>query len=178
MELNLFKMACAYLSLGSNKGDRLDLLRRAVAMIQSKIGSNLNCSGIFQSEPWGFSADMPFLNIAVGVETNFTPKELLACCASIEKELGRVRSPLGIYISRTIDVDILYYDDLVMNSTELTIPHKLMHERNFVLFPLAQIAPHKIHPLLGEDTLELLDKCPDKLKAVLIDQELFRKENV
>lgn len=171
-------MACAYLSLGSNIGDREYFLRSAVDLIKKEIGSSVKCSGVYQSAPWGFEAETPFLNMAAVVETILSPEDLLDHCASIEKRLNRVRSSSGNYISRTIDVDIIYYDDRVLNLPNLIIPHKFMHERNFVLVPLEEIAPDKMHPVFNKSTVELLTACPDKLPVSLINQELFPRVGV
>ncbi len=135
-------MATLYLSLGTNLGDRQKNLSLALELIGREVGTVLSASDIIETEPWGFDSSNRFLNMAVKVETHLQPLEVLHTTQEIERKLGRTRkTAAGEYQDRPIDIDILLYDDLVMNTTELTIPHPLMHERQFVMKPLLQIAP-------------------------------------
>ncbi len=135
-------MATLYLSLGTNLGDRQKNLSLALELIGSEVGTVLSASDIIETEPWGFDSSNRFLNMAVKVETHLQPLEVLHTTQEIERKLGRThKTAAGEYHDRPIDIDILLYDDLVMNTPELTIPHPLMYERQFVMKPLLQIAP-------------------------------------
>lgn len=135
-------MSTLYLSLGTNLGDRRQNLKSALELIGSKVGTVVSASDIIETDPWGFESPNPFLNMVVKVETDLKPLEVLDVTQEIERQLGRAtKSVNGEYHDRLIDIDILLYDDLVMDTPELTIPHPLMYERKFVMEPLAQIAP-------------------------------------
>ncbi|OGX37360.1 MAG: 2-amino-4-hydroxy-6-hydroxymethyldihydropteridine diphosphokinase [Omnitrophica WOR_2 bacterium RIFCSPLOWO2_12_FULL_50_9] len=132
-------MAIAYIALGSNLGDRVSYIMSAVASLQEKGASVLKQSTIIETDPVGGPPQPKFLNAVVKIETRLSPVELLNQCQGIEKELGRVRDvPSG---SRTIDLDILLYDRLVLDTPRLTIPHPRMFERAFVLEPLKEMEP-------------------------------------
>lgn len=133
----------AYLGIGTNLADRAANLRRAVDMINEQAGRVLACSSFIETEPWGFSSDNAFLNAVVAVDTPHAPHELLRLTQAIERTMGRThKSVNGVYADRVIDIDILLYDDLVLDDAELTIPHPLMWQRRFVYEPLLEIAPH------------------------------------
>jgi len=135
-------MATLYLSLGTNLGDRQKNLSLALELIGSEVGTVLSASDIIETEPWGFDSANRFLNMAVKVETHLQPLEVLHTTQEIERKLGRThKTAAAEYHDRPIDIDILLYDDLVMDTPELTIPHPLMYERQFVMKPLLQIAP-------------------------------------
>ena len=150
-----------YFSLGTNLGDRAANLDRAIAAMQEKIGALMKCSSYIHTEPWGFSSDNGFLNAAAVFETSLAPLPLLHCTQEIECQLGRnAKSHGGLYSDRVIDIDILFYDNLVLTTPELTIPHPLIAQRDFVLRPLAEIAPRKKHPLLGKTISRMLRELP------------------
>lgn len=150
-----------YFSLGTNLGDRAANLDRAIAAMKDKIGALVRCSSYIDTEPWGFSSDNGFLNAAAVFETNLAPLPLLRCTQHIERQLGRsAKSHGGLYSDRVIDIDILFYDNLVLTTPELTIPHPLIAQRDFVLRPLAEIAPRKKHPLLGKTISRMLKELP------------------
>lgn len=138
-----------YLSLGTNIGNKEENLNVAIKEINRRIGTVVYQSAFITTEPWGFQSNNTFLNACVAVNTTLTPLQLLDRCQAIEKDMGRkqksttVSSPDGtltpIYHDRVIDIDILIYDERIINSPRLTIPHPLMHKRRFVLEPLAQI---------------------------------------
>ena len=131
-----------YLSLGSNLGDREDMLRRAIALIEERIGAVQRVSSFIETEPWGFESEHPFLNAAVMVLTTLSPIECLDATQQIERELGRKKkSKNGIYHDRPIDIDLLLYGDLKLSTPRLTIPHPHMYERDFVMIPLREIMP-------------------------------------
>jgi len=133
----------AYLSLGGNIGDRQDNLNQAVAILRSTEGIEVTgVSSFYETDPWGFEDQEAFLNIAVEVMTSLKPLELLKSCQYVESELKRVR--LVHWGPRTIDVDILTYDDYTSQSAELTVPHPRMTQRGFVLVPLAELAPELV----------------------------------
>ena len=131
-----------YLSLGSTLGDREDMLRRAIALIEERVGAVQRVSSFIETEPWGFESEHPFLNAAVMVRTTLSPIECLDATQQIERELGRKKkSKGGIYHDRPIDIDLLLYGDLKLSTPRLTIPHPHMYERDFVMIPLREILP-------------------------------------
>ena len=133
----------AYLGIGTNLGDRAANLHCAVEQINEQAGHVLACSSFIETEPWGFASDNAFLNAVVEIDTPHTPHELLRITQTIEREMGRThKSAGGVYSDRIIDIDILLYEDLVINEPGLTIPHPLMWQRKFVYDPLLEIAPH------------------------------------
>ena len=129
-----------YLSLGSNLGNKEQNLTSAISEIGRRIGDITAQSAFLETEPWGFDSDHSFLNAAVCVETELSPHDLLHATQQIERDLGRKqKSEQGMYHDRIIDIDILLYDDLHIQTPELTIPHPLMQQRDFVLIPLKEI---------------------------------------
>ena len=154
-------MAKVYLGLGTNLGDKEQNLRDAVQKIEEQVGKIVSLSAFYVTAPWGFSSDNSFLNAAVCVETKLSPLEVLQETQMIEKELGRTQKSVNrMYSDRLIDIDMLLYEDLVLSvisasGVELTLPHPLMTERDFVMKPLAEIAPGLVHPVLGKTMKEL-----------------------
>lgn len=133
-------MHTVYLSLGSNLGDREQMLRRAVRLIGERVGRVMRMSGLHETAPWGFSSDNKFVNAAVCVETSLSPRGLLEATQEIERMMGRtMKSADGRYHDRVIDIDILLYDDIRVDEPDLKIPHPLMFEREFVMVPLREI---------------------------------------
>ncbi len=144
-------MSNYYLGLGTNLGDKRQNLLAAVKLIEERIGSVTSLSAFYETAPWGFSTEHPFLNAALCVRSSLSPFQVLALTQAIERELGRThKSANGNYSDRPIDIDILLCDDKIINTPTLQIPHPLMHLRNFVLQPLAEIAPDVVHPMLGK----------------------------
>lgn len=143
-----------YIGLGSNLGDRELFLRQAIELIGSSVGDILDRSSVLETEPWGFSCEDRFLNMVICVETKLSPRELLKSIHSIEDSLGRERKGNG-YTSRTIDIDILLYNDDVVCEEDLIIPHPLMHKRLFVMNPLCELCPQVVHPVLHKSMEEL-----------------------
>ncbi len=149
-----------YLSLGSNEGNRVYFLQKAIFLLAGRVGPIRKVSPVYESPAWGFESD-PFLNACVELETRLSPEEVLECILDIEKSLGRMRSSDRGYRSRTLDIDILYYDTLIKDDDTLKIPHPGIPFRRFVLKPLADIAPQFYHPVIGKDTRNLLQECRD-----------------
>ena len=136
------KGAELYLSLGSNLGDREQMLNRAIALIGERVGEVQRVSSFIETEPWGFKSKHPFLNAACLVLTTLSPEQCLETTQQIERELGRKRkSRNGVYHDRPIDIDLLMYDDLELSTPRLTLPHPRMKEREFVMIPLREILP-------------------------------------
>ena len=154
-------MAIVYLGLGTNIGNRRGNLVKAAALLAERVGDILALSGFMETEPWGFESENLFLNAAIKMETPFTPDELLSATQAIEREMGREKKSDGTYHDRVIDIDILLYDNSVIEQPGLIVPHPLMHERLFVMAPLAEIAPFERHPLLGQTFMELADSLRD-----------------
>ena len=151
-------MAIAYLGLGTNIGNKRRNMITAAALLAERVGDVLALSGFYETEPWGFESENFFLNAAVKLKTSFSPLELLQITQQIEKELGRAEKSNGVYHDRIIDIDILLYDDEVLQTPELTLPHPLMLERKFVMDPLAEIAPFDVHPVLKERIIDLKER--------------------
>ena len=151
-------MAIAYLGLGTNVGNKRRNMITAAALLAERVGDILALSGFYETEPWGVESENFFLNAAVKLKTSFSPLEVLQITQQIEKELGRTEKSNGVYHDRIIDIDILLYEDEVLQIPELTLPHPLMHERKFVMDPLAEIAPFVVHPVLKERIIDLKER--------------------
>jgi len=146
-------MSLIYLALGTNLGDRLANLRDAIAALAPDVRV-LSESTVYETPPWGYTDQPAFLNMVVEAETGLNPRALLETLKKREDELGRVKN--FRYGPRHIDLDILFYDNLVLDEDALEIPHPRLHERAFVLVPLADLAPEFVHPVLGQDIKALL----------------------
>jgi 2-amino-4-hydroxy-6-hydroxymethyldihydropteridine diphosphokinase len=152
----------AYIGLGANLGDRHENLREAVRRLR-KLGRVTAVSSLYETAPVGYVDQPPFLNAVVGLETRHGPQELMAALLAIERDLGRTRSFQDA--PRTLDLDLLLYGEATFATQDLTVPHPRLHERLFVLEPLAEIAPDAWHPCLNESALALLAALPDRSRV-------------
>lgn len=155
MEINT-----AYLSLGSNIGDRLNFLQKAISELR-EFGEVTRCSRVYETPAWGFECDDHFLNVCLEFKTLRSPNDLLTDINKIENSLGRIRSNTEGYESRPIDIDIIFYNDLNIDTDNLTIPHPAYWKRNFVLVPLNDLVPEFTDHQLGKSVKTLLDELKD-----------------
>ena len=152
-------MAIVYLGLGTNLGDKAANLHAAVHLISGKIGKVISLSSFYATAPWGFESENSFLNAAICVETSLSPLEVLHRTQEIERMLGRTqKSERNVYHDRIIDIDLLLYDKEIIQTPELTLPHPLMLQREFVMKPLLEIAPDVVHPVFGKKLSALFFK--------------------
>lgn len=148
-------MSIVYISIGSNLGDRKENCRKAIKLLKENGIAVKRHSSMYETEPWGVKDQPKFINMAIEAGTDKKPGEILRVLKEIEKEIGRTETvKLG---PRVIDLDILFYDDLILKTQDLEIPHPLLHEREFVLKPLCEIAPNKKHPVTGKTVKEMLE---------------------
>lgn len=152
-------MFTAFLGLGSNLGDRAGHLRRGLLLAGERIGELKKTSGIYETEPWGVEGQEKYYNLVVRVETPLRPLQLLKVMQEIEGECGRERKEK--WGSRTLDIDLLFFENYHFTMPDLTLPHPRLTERNFVLYPMAEIAPEFVHPGNRLTLAELKEKSPD-----------------
>lgn len=150
------------LLLGSNEGERERILAVARGMLKDSVGNILLQSAVYESDPYGYRSDNRYLNQALVMEVDMSPLELLDGVQGIENHLGRVRSQKERYTDRTIDIDILYCGDKVVESDRLTVPHPRIAERRFVLEPMMEIAPLQIDPKTGLTIRQMWEKIDKK----------------
>ncbi|MFT4684643.1 MAG: deoxyguanosine kinase [Flavobacteriales bacterium] len=162
-----------YLSLGSNQGNKLDNLQKAIDLIGEKVGAIHKVSSIYKTKSWGFDGDA-FFNCCLEASTNLNPETLLKTLLEIEESLGRVRTNSNEYLGRSIDLDILLFDDEIIFSPNLIVPHPRMLERKFVLVPLTEIAPNYRHPIEKQTILMCLQNSDDSSAIEKIDDTLVR----
>lgn len=161
-------MNTAYLLLGSNLEDRENMIRKALERLAAKVGPIQQFSSIYESEPWGFKAKNSFLNQVVQVETVLDAADLLDKILEIENGLGRRRELNSEgYASRTIDIDILFYNDEIIRGERLNIPHPHISERMFTLLPLCELNGSLIHPVFNKSLEDLRAECPDRNQVVI-----------
>lgn len=155
-----------FILIGSNLGERELLVNQACRMMGESCGELVAKSRLYESEPWGFKAEHWFLNQVVEVKTTMQPDELMKTLLLIERELGRDRSvPHDGYVSRPMDLDILYYGEEIVDTEMVKAPHPRLHERRFTLLPLCDVAPDFVHPLLKMTNKQLLELCRDNGKV-------------
>lgn len=150
-----------FLLIGGNLDDRFGLLSIAKVDISEEIGEILQESSIYETAPWGFESEQDFLNQVIIVSTSLSPIQVLRKCQIIENKLGRFRQS-GHYASRTMDIDILFYNDEIINTHDLIIPHERLHQRRFTLEPLVELMPKLMHPVIKKPLSEILKECTDK----------------
>lgn len=158
-------MNTVFVSLGSNLGDSIQLLKDAQALIEKQAGKVKSASSMYESEPWGFTSPNNFINQVLLFETSIIPSELLGILQRIELGQGRVKFDRQGYDSRTMDIDILFYNNLIIDNPGLTIPHPRLHLRRFALLPMVEIAPDFVHPVFNKTVSQLLDECGDNGKV-------------
>lgn len=159
-------MESIFLLLGGNLGHREGNLAQARQLIQKLVGNVEQASGIYETQAWGIPDQPDYLNQALKVVTNLSPLQLLQTILDIERQIGRIRTDK--WGSRLIDIDILFYGNEVINTSELQIPHPELHKRNFALVPLLEITHHFIHPLFNESLESLYLKNTDRLDVSLL----------
>ena len=157
----------AYLILGSNKGNKQDHLQSALKSIEEKAGKISVKSSVFSTKAWGNTNQPDFYNQAILIETELSPQDLLKQLLFIEKEEGRIRTKEK-WQERTLDIDILFYNNDIITTPELTIPHPHIQNRMFVLVPMVQIAMRFVHPLLDKSMMLLMAECEDKLEVKIV----------
>lgn len=162
-----------YLSLGTNQGNKLENLQNAIDMIAEKIGAILNISSVYKTASWGFDSN-DFYNICLKVSTYHPPEKLMKILLDIESNLGRKRNDKKGYSDRNIDIDILLFDDEIIFSKTLTVPHAKMLERKFVLVPLVEIAATVIHPIEKQKLSTCIKNCEDSSEIFLTEEKLIR----
>ena len=154
-------MAIAYLSLGSNLGDRVGFVQQATSLLSANPDINIVAtSSFYETEPWKMPSDNWFVNAVVQISTNLEPEALLDECQKIETMLGRIKEPSekGGYKDRTVDIDIIFYDNKIIKTERLIIPHPFFHKRAFMLVPMLEIAEDFMHPVFGKTVEELYDE--------------------
>ncbi len=171
-------MARVFLSLGSNIGDRAATISQAVSLLSMSDKINIiKTSSFYETEPWANKNQGWFVNAAIAIDTDFSAMELLKYCQSVEAELGRIRKQGEKWGERTLDIDILMYDDkIISNGSILTIPHPLMHLRAFVLVPMLEVKPDLVHPVFNKTISELYDELYNPEDVFLYGTILPKKE--
>jgi 2-amino-4-hydroxy-6-hydroxymethyldihydropteridine diphosphokinase len=155
--------------LGSNIGARQDWMQQATTYISDEIGQITASSSYYETKAWGNKDQPDFLNQVLVCKTKHIPIEVLRLCLSIEKKLGRNRKEK--WGSRTIDIDILYYESEIYATTDLKIPHPYLHERRFTLVPLVEVLPDFVHPIFNFTNKKLLEKCEDTLEVTQLNSK-------
>lgn len=157
------------LCVGGNLGNKAQIFSETSDLIENQIGHVMKASPVYETPPWGFETKNRFWNQVLVVETNLEPMEVLQKIRAFEKHFGRKRKD-GTYLSRKMDIDILFYDNEVIQTEELTIPHPLMELRRFVMAPLVDILPDLTHPVTGKPMAEMLSGCQDNSEVKRLDQ--------
>ena len=166
-------MAIAYLSLGSNLGDRVGFVQQATSLLSANPAiSIVATSSFYETEPWQMSSENWFVNAVIQISTTLSPEELLIVINRIESQLGRERFGKREYTDRTIDIDILFYDNKLINTDKLVIPHRFLHKRACLLVPMLEIAQDFVHPLFKKTISELYDELENPEQVVLYGTRL------
>jgi 2-amino-4-hydroxy-6-hydroxymethyldihydropteridine diphosphokinase len=149
-------MPSVYIGLGTNLGNKDENLNKAILQLIDQAGNVILKSSFYISKPWGFESDNQFLNAVVLIETELSPFQLLTKIKKIEKNMGRISKSREGYHDRVIDIDILLYGSLIVDTPKLKIPHPYLTERDFAMLPLTEIAPHIVHPVSGKYIIDYL----------------------
>lgn len=158
-------MEQVFLELGGNQGDRWLLLARTKELISKRVGAITRESSVYETPPWGFESKDFFLNQVIQVATTLHPDALMQELQVIESSLGRIRGAQQ-YVSRSMDIDLLFYGNRIIQAENLQVPHPRLHLRNFVLVPMSEIAPDYVHPVLKKNMKELLAACSDEANCL------------
>jgi len=157
------------LSLGSNQGDRLINIENCVQLIHQEVGTVIKISNLYETPSWGFESDA-FYNCALVLHTYLSANKILSKILKIEKQLGRVRTDAAEYQSRVIDIDLIAFDEEIVHSEKLQVPHPLMQNRNFVLLPMRDLNLDWMHPVFNKRIIELLEICPDESVCCIVQK--------
>ncbi len=160
-----------YLITGGNMGNRVDLLGECATQIEQQIGKVTRKSGLYETAAWGNTDQPAFLNQVLFLKTTLNPKQVLHQSLSIEQEMGRIRNQK--WEARIIDIDILFFNQDIIQENHLTIPHPHIAHRRFVLVPLCEIAPKFVHPVSKHTVESLLEQCEDPLEVKLFNKSIF-----
>ncbi|WPR72772.1 2-amino-4-hydroxy-6-hydroxymethyldihydropteridine diphosphokinase [Flavobacterium sp. NG2] len=155
------------LSLGTNQGDKLENILHCIQLITERIGVVIQVSKLYQTPSWGFESD-PFYNCALSVLTTHEPTHVLELALMIEQEMGRIRKEQLGYQARSIDIDLIFFEDKILDTDTLQIPHPLLQERKFVLMPLLDLDIPWRHPILNQTMADLLENCSDDSNCVVV----------
>ncbi|MDH4403538.1 MAG: 2-amino-4-hydroxy-6-hydroxymethyldihydropteridine diphosphokinase [Flavobacterium sp.] len=155
------------LSIGSNQGNRLETIQKCIQLIQLEIGTVFSVSKLYESPSWGFESDA-FYNCTIAIHTHKSPQKVLSGILKIEKQLGRIRTSQDGYQPRIIDIDIISFENEVINTASLVIPHPQMQKRLFVLLPMKDLQLEFVHPVMNKSTQELIDSCEDKSSCKVV----------
>lgn len=166
-------MAIIFIGLGSNEGDRLRILRNAAAQLRKNLGILIASSSVYETEPWGFASEHTFYNAVMKFETEHKPEEVLRILQYLENQAGRTRSDTDHYADRSLDLDLLYYDDLLSDATDLQVPHPRISVRNFVLFPLHETDPDWLDVRTQKTVREMTPGVKDSGKIEKLHETLF-----
>lgn len=156
-----------FLGIGTNLGNREENLHAAMIRISETIGSIVSTSSVYETEPWGFKSTNMFLNMIVEIESSLSPYEILDSIKAIEKEQGRIRTE-SQYTSRIIDIDILFYGNRILETSDLMVPHPRLQSRKFVLLPMNELSSGFIHPVLMKDMKTLLLETSDETRIIRV----------
>jgi len=154
--------------LGANLGDKKAMFAQVEKYIDENIGETICKSALYESSPWGFESKDDFINQVLIVKTDFSAHDVLLRCQAIENKCGRIRHENAGYESRTIDIDILYYNNDIVDTEDLVIPHPLLHKRRFTMVPLVEVLSDYVHPIFLKSNAQLLEECNDDNKVIKI----------